>query len=183
MRRRQSVGKKAIVKAPLLKVAVASQYANCIDCKVNLKKWGPGGSCCGVLCPPCASERIVEDTKDRVAQEKHLAVLVTTDGIMREVDLKEESVSSLLGGGMTCGLYHSSSSHNDYPYIPYYTCNIRDNAINEKLDYNHMALSVARGLGGFDERSENSTFGNAVFTGPNGNSLYPDEVQFILRLE
>jgi hypothetical protein len=181
MRQRKTVGKKTKA-ATKPKIARAVQYADCIDCEENLKRWGPGGNVGGVLCPPCAAVRLNADHKKRRQQANtaHLAVLISVDGTKREVDLNAEKPSALLGGGSTCNLYHSDYSNSMRGLQKQYTAFIRDCAILEQQPENDMALRVLYRLGGFHEHSYTSCVGPVLFTGIDELSLFPEEVKLIM---
>jgi len=176
----KKAGKKKTFKPKTVKAVL---YADCSDCRVNLKKWGQGGSIGGVMCPPCGGIRVSADVEKRrkQAETTHLAVLVNVDGTKREVDLNVDSVTDLLGGGPNCTLYHSAYALNTRALQPYYAAYIRDCALLEKLPYNLHATRVLGVLGGFHPDSSESCCGSVVFTGPEQSSLYPSEVDKIMR--
>jgi len=180
----KSVGKKAKAQpkpAHMHKVAKAALFADCSDCGQNLKKYGEGGTVGGVLCPPCAAIRFAKDQEKRREQGKkeHLAVLVNDNGTKRKVDLNKEPAEFLLGGGTACTLYHSPYAIQTRGLNPYYTAWIRDCALLEGQPENDTALRVLGRLGGFHERSNESCCGPVVFTGPDNQSLFPNEVDAI----
>lgn len=161
-----------------------SVYDNCIDCGENLRKWGPEGSVCGRICPPCASVRNKADRDARKAVPLQQGVLITTDGERRLVLLSD--ISTALGGGATCRLYHQAGAIKNRPLFPCYDAFIRDSAIHESLSAglasNPVGLHVIDALSCFDERSRESLYGGVVITGVSGQSLLPNEIVRIMHL-
>ncbi len=171
------------------KFAQKHMFADCSDCKVNLSKWGVGGTYHGVLCPPCANARMYKEDNKRRALKGVAAVLITQDGEKRVVDLDKESASVLLGGGATCGLYRSPMSLGMRALIPVYDGYIRDNAVNEAIHkvggikFNELGMRVISELGCFHGDTSDSMYGNLVVTGFGGLSLFPEEVERIMRVQ
>lgn len=185
----QKVAKPKVAKQhrPKPKVQKLLMYADCVDCKTNLEKWGPEGSIEGTLCPPCAGIRFGKDQKNRRALPIQQAVLIEQDGSRRVILLAEESASKALGGGMTATLYHTARAIRIMALRPCYDAVIRDNAINEAkvagfLEYNEVGDRIISSLGCFDERTSESMYGGVVILGPFGESLYQAEVDKIMHL-
>lgn len=165
------------------KIVHAVRYGDCMDCLVSLKKYGEGGSIGGVLCPPCATARLVKELGQRREQgfKEHLAVLIPVNGEKRQIDLNVEDVSTVLGGSAVCTLYHSQYANATRGLNIHYTAWIRDLALLERQPDNHTALGVLGRLGGFHERTDESCCGPVVITGTDGLSLFLHEVDLIMR--
>ena len=188
-RQRRSVPQKVTVTKSagkrVEKVAFTSthKFARCRDCNKSLKKWGVGGSIGGALCPPCAETRVEKDRKARVA-------LPIQQGILIDLNSKQalplDDCRKALGDGMRCGLHHSEHALRHRALDTCFDGIIRDNAINEArvgmLEYNDNAERIVMRLGCFHERTPESLFCKVVVTGPFGQSLYPEEVEYILNL-
>lgn len=151
----------------------------CIDCGATLPETSV------YVCSSCLGKRRVKDREERAHQAgvAHLAVFVKPDGYMRIVDLNVKSASDLVcHGRTTCALYHSEEALKMFPYKMYYDCIISDTVLLEPhWKYNLPAMHILNVLGGFHADSNKSMCGNALFCGPNGTSLYPEEVQKIMN--
>lgn len=134
-----------------------------------MSKWGVGNTN-GHTCPPCSQKVRRDDMEKRSKQKTKVGLFVPMDDTepIQEVDL-----TTFRFGATTCIMYHSEYSLKDS--APMYECNMDDMALLKYGD-NHRALKIAGTMACFDFSHDPQFCGPMLFTGPNGSTLFKNEL-------
>jgi len=158
----------------LLPVSVQSKHVwnNCLDCKVNLSKWGLGNNVDGILCKPCARIRDAKDLKTRELQPNAIYLVVELNGRMWH---HTSHHTSPLGTGPI--LSHSPNALERTAFDPLVTVRVEETG-----EENPTAAKIVSKLSFmFQPEAPSQCRGRVIFGGPGGHTLLLEEVKRLER--
>jgi|SRR6185295_13966432 len=168
---RSSTKKTKAVRLPST-FTTTIKFDNCVDCRVNLSKWGRGNNVDGMLCFPCRDVRLANEAAKRKAQAKVAKLVV-------RVDVAGNAYESKLPFSKKRGkLQHAPHAHAGHSAHPTYDVYYDTGAAAPE---NKVAAAMVRRLFTFAHDAPKHCRGTVIFQGYGSDTLLPEEVKRLLQ--